>query len=239
MMHAFSKAAARYAEEMGIGLVEAILRERADLQEGVAKGTLKVAFAEVGKNAHTVFIGDEVFKGPHLNRNMLNPTSVDAYAKIKATRLSDFENEIDALKILEGSGLPVPRLTCVGNEALFYGMTRMPGVMLVDVMETFTPQQSEALGYALAHFNIRLAKTLPMKEGKYAKHADLHKYNILVDEQTHRLTGIIDFGKIMYHGLDKLASSALDPEFDNALQQEFDRRKSEFPTAPDRRMRAP
>jgi RIO-like serine/threonine protein kinase len=228
MMEAFSKAAAQRGEEMGIGLVEAILSERADLRDGVAKGALSVSFAACGKNAHTVFIGDEVFKGPWLNKAATRPQSETQDVKMKSNRLADFENEIEALRHLEDSGLCVPKVTCVGTNALFFGMTRMPCVMLDDIIDAFTPQQERELAQDLADFIIRMARALPMKDGKYAKHGDLHRYNILVSPDTGRMTSIIDFGKILYLPASRLASAAFKPEINNMIVEEFESRKHEL-----------
>lgn len=221
MMEAFSKASGARAEELGGGLVSAIHAERPAL-----KG-LTETFTEAGKTSYTLIIGNEVFKGFRLNKSARQAQSEESFEKEKNKRFAAFMTEIETLRALEGSKLPVPKVTCVGENALFYGMTLEPGVVLGDVFKSFTPQQRSQLARDIAKFIMEMARALPAKDGNYAKHADLHHHNILVDPQTKRLTAVVDFGRILYLPANRLASTAVDDiEFNNMVAQEFERRKA-------------
>src|ERR1035437_2321952 len=102
---AFYRAGAKPEGPSGIDFLEAILRERPDLRGQ------QVYFPGQGQKAHTVIIGDEVFKGPK---------------QLHGECRDDFDTECRVLKELEGSGLPIPRITTVGKDFLFFGMTKTP-----------------------------------------------------------------------------------------------------------------
>ncbi|MDE2336984.1 MAG: phosphotransferase [Alphaproteobacteria bacterium] len=206
---AFNKAGAKPAGESGIDLLDAILHERPDLQRQNAY------FPAQGQKGHTIIIGNEVFKGPR---------------QISGECRDDFETECKVLKDLENSGLPVPKLTTVGKEHFFLGMTRVPGVQMG---HDLTMDQQRALAKELIDFVVGMAKALPLQNGKFATHDDLWYANIMVDPETKHLTGVIDFGKVKY-----ITANEWKPMYDfsgtpfqKLLQDEFDRRKHELPGA--------
>ena len=209
---AFNRSGARPKGSSGNDFLGAILRERPDLQGQTAY------FPEQGIEAHTVFIGDEVFKGP----------------------LDDdwgtyfFDREHVFLKSLEGHDLPIPKVTCVGEETYFFGMSRMRGVMLGENFDSWmTPDGRRTLAQDLVAFVMRLANALPMQEGKFAAHRDLHYDNILIDPETKRFSAVIDFGRFGY--VDKnewKPHEDFPPSFIKMFLDEFNARKSELPDPP-------
>lgn len=175
LRHAFARASDSHAPyEL---FLKAILQERPELQGEMAY------FPGQGRMAYTVIIGDEVFKSP-------------------ASRFSETPAEAAAsLRALEGAGLPVPRVTCVGKRYPFYAMTRLPGVILDSAVSALAPAQKEALAEDLTDFLFGMARAMRrMAAGRleYGMHNDLHGGNILVDPATGRLTGVIDFGPVYY-----------------------------------------
>ncbi len=98
LMRAFCRAAAKPEGLSSNDFVEAILDECPDFQGK------PVYVPEQGLFGHTVFIGDKVFKGP----------CVMGAGDEKA-----HDEECGILQSLEGKGLPVPRVTCVGKRAFF------------------------------------------------------------------------------------------------------------------------
>lgn len=169
LMKAFSRAAER-PELSDCDFLEAILRERPDLKGKPAY------FPAQGQFGFSIFIGNEVFKGPRAN----------------VARW--FDNESDMLQLLQGRGLPVPEVTCVGKESYFYGMTRMPGVTLETELPHMTFGQKQALAEEVSDFMIKMARALPRHDGLYATQGDLREGNILVDPETKKLSAVIDFG---------------------------------------------
>lgn len=213
LREAFKRAAAKEEGPSGIDILEAILRERPDLQGQPA------VFPGQGQKAHTIIIGDEVFKGPR------HP---------EGEYLDDFNTECRYLKELEGSSLPIPRITTVGKDFLFVGMTKAPGIEMPSVFSSsLTAEQERLLAKDLIEFVVRMAHALPMQEGKFAMHDDLWNANILIDPETKRLTGVIDFGKVAYKTADEWKPMY---DFDGSafatmMQEEFDRRRAELPGA--------
>ena len=186
MMHAFTRSAAKPKGWSGNDFHEAVIAERPDLQGQTAYIAGRGAFG------FAIFIGGEVFKMP-LSRDTL------AY----------FDREIETLRKLEGKGLPVPRVTCVGEKAHFFGMTRMPGVRLTLIAQKMTRDEKLALAEDIAGVIIGLAKAVPPVDGKYFYHDDLNSGNVLVDPQTKRLTAVIDFGSTGYRPLEDIAKNKL------------------------------
>ena len=209
---AFTVASAKPQGSSGVDFLEAIFHERPDLKEKTAY------FPGQGQKAHTVILGNEVFKGPR---------RPDGEYK------DDFDTECTFLKALETSGLPVPRITALGKDFLFLGMTKMPGVVMPSVHTSALSQQEQhLLAQDLINFVIAMAHALPMQGEKFAMHDDLWNANILIDPESKRLTGIIDFGKVAYKTADEWA-----PMYDfegsafyQIMQEEFDTRKSDLPT---------
>jgi hypothetical protein len=193
---AFNRAAAQQEGSSGIDFLEAILRERPDLREETAyfpghmytandnNGTATGHFQ--GNCSHVVFIGDEVFKGP-------------TELLLKRGE-SFFDEEYKTLKRFEGKNLPVPRVTYVGKETVFFAMTRLPGVQLPeDFMSRFTSEEVHVLADDLAGFITDTAEAFPQNDsGAFMQHFDLQPKNILINPDTKRLTGIVDFSRVEY-----------------------------------------
>jgi hypothetical protein len=221
---AFSKAAARRLGSSGNEFLDAILRERKDLRKKQKQGKLMVYYPQQGMAGHTIIIGNEVFKGPR-----------------SAERVEKFDDELHNLKDIEGKGLPVPRVTCVGKKSVFYGMTRMDGVELGhDVEGSLTPAQQRLLARDIADFIINLAEALPPHGKLFAMHWDLKGENILIDPETKRLTGIVDFGNINYSEKENLTDGFWVPgdrgtmprHFMSMLHEEYNLRKAELSDSP-------
>jgi len=222
-VQAFSKAAAKRRGSSGNEFLDAILRERRDLRKKQKHGKLMVYYPQQGMAGHTIIIGNEVFKGP-----------------ARAELVEKFDDEPHNLKDLEGKGLPIPRVTCVGKKAVFYGMTRTEGVELGhDVEGSLTPAQQRLLARDIADFIVNLAEALPPHGKLYAMHWDLKGENILIDPETKRLTGIVDFGNIKYSEKENLTDGFWVPgdrgtmpqHFMSMLDEEYDLRKAEIPDA--------
>ena len=210
---AFKRAAIKPEGTSGVDFVEAILRERPDLRGQ------PVSFPTFGAVAHTVFIGNEVFKGPKEDWG-----------------IPGFDREYKVLQKLDGKGLPVPKVTCVGKEFIFFGMTRMPGVPLgKDFCDRLTGEEQRALARDIAGFMIDMALALPARNGEFALHKDLQYHNILIDPDTKRLSAIIDFGKADggdYAPKDSLPDHirpCMGEPFIKMCREEFALRKSELP----------
>ena len=190
-MQAFSRAAAKPEGPSQVDLLEAILRERPDLhgemvyfpgvsgskndgQKNIVPGHFQ------GGNAYIIFIGNEVFKAASFGS------------------AEYFDKEWQTLCQMEGKGLPVPEVTCVGKEAVFFGMTRLPGVQLSkDFLDVFKPEEIELLAHDLGDFIAGMAKALPRDErDQPAVYFDLQPKNILIDPETRKMTGVVDFGII-------------------------------------------
>lgn len=171
-------------------------------------------FPSQGACAYTVIIGDEVFKGP----------------KQEEIFLRDFDKEPVLLKSLAGKGLPVPDVTCEGQDPSFYGMTRMPGVCVEDELERMTDGERQQIARDVVGFVIDLAKAAPAEDGMVLTHGDLHGKNILIDPETKRLTGIIDFGQMARMTRDAWRpSSTFSPDFQQMLSDAYAERKMELP----------
>src|SRR5690348_10798918 len=148
---AFTRAASKPEGSSSIDFLEAILRERPDLQDKMAY------FPEQGIWGHVVFIGNEVFKGP-----------------IAAKWIRAFDWECQVLQQSAGKGLPVPEVTYVGKEAVFFGMRRMPGVVLgEDFCDRLTQDEQRILAKDIVSFIMDMAQALPLRDGKFAGHGDL------------------------------------------------------------------
>jgi hypothetical protein len=210
---AFAKAGAKPEGASGIDFVEAVLRERPDLKDKTA------VFPGQGQKGHTVIIGDEVFKGPRQSTGEC---------------MDDFITECKTLKALEGKSLTaaVPAMTTEGKDFLFFGMTRVPGVMMGgDYGAKLTREEQLALAKDLVNFTIELAHALPVQNGKFAMHDDLYYNNIFIDPGTKRLSGVIDFGIVAYKTAAEWqpVSDFRGTEFGKMMQEEFNRRKADLP----------
>ncbi len=213
---AFTKAAEK-PEGSGNRFLEAILEERPDLKDKTAY------FPEQGSFGYTVFIGDEVFKGP---RHSMYIDNIGQYVR-------EFEHEADALQELEGKDLPVPRVTCRGKNTVFYGMTRLPGVTFDSVQPQMSEAELKSLANEIADFMMDMAKKVPRENGLYAMQGDLREPNVLVDPQTKKLSGIIDFGMAC-----NVTKADLVPrwikswEFKSLVNEALSKKKAELPDSP-------
>lgn len=209
---AFNREGEKSEGSSKIDFLEAIRRERPDLREK------EPSFPPgQGQKAYTVIFGNEVFKGPK-----------HPYGEY----LDDFNTECKYLKLLEGSGLPVPRITTIGKDFLIVGMDLMPGDVMPSVHSSkLTMDEQRTLVKELIDFVIKMAHHLPLQGEKFAMHDDLWNANILIDSESKRLTGVIDFGKVAYKRADEW-----EPMYDfdgsafyDMLQKEFNHRKGELP----------
>ncbi len=212
----FNSSAAK-PEGSGNRFLEAILEERPDLKDRTAY------FPEQGSFGYTVFIGDEVFKGP---RHSMYIDDIGKYVR-------EFEHEADVLQELEGKDLPVPRVTCRGKNTVFYGMTRLPGVGFDGVQYSMTEEQLKNLAEEVADFMMDMAKKLPRGNGLYAMQGDLREPNILVDPDTKKLSGIIDFGMACNVTKDDLVPRWIkNYTFKELVRKALDKKKAALPDSP-------
>ncbi len=190
LMKVFSRAAGK-PELSGGDFLDAILRERPDL-----KG--KTAYApQQGAFAYTLVFENEVFKAPRRPWHIRN---MKKYVR-------EFDREADVLQALEGKGLPVPRVTCRGRHAVFYGMTRIKGAPLESLYDKLSQDELQTLAGQVADFVVAMARKLPRsKDGLYAMQGDLKEANILINPKTKKLTGIVDFGLTCYVTKDDLTA---------------------------------
>ncbi len=221
IMKAFARAAAKREGSSGNDFLEWILCERPDLKDKIDAGELTAYFPRQGMAGHTVIIGDEVFKGP-----------------ARKELIKKFDEEPYLLKRLEQSDLPVPRVTCTGKDTVFFGMTRLPGVPLGYNVETrLTHEEQRLLAKDIVNFIVGLAHSLPSHGKLFAMHWDLKGENILIDQETKRLTGIVDFGNIKYDVKEHLTQGFWVPatlgtmplNFLKMLEEEYNHRKDEIP----------
>lgn len=212
---AFNKAGGKAERGGKKDFLEAVLHERPDLKER------PVFFPSQGQKGHVVIIGDEVFKAPR---------------QASGESMDDYDTEFATLKALEGAGITaaIPRITTEGKDYLLFGMTRVPGVTMgSDYDSRLTRDEQRQLAKDLVNFVVEMAHALPEKNGRFAMHDDLYYSNILIDPETKRLAGVIDFGIVKYK-----TAREWKPMFDfegtafhAMLRKEFDRRKSELPGA--------
>jgi len=234
LVQAFAHAAERRSVTSIENFIDAILWERPDLRKKIAKGKASVEREESANSAYVVFIGDEVFKAPKLKRDMEASASGDEYETVKKVNrniIIAFEKEVEALQGLKGSSRLIPKVTYIGKGTLFFAMSRKPGVTYesLTAITPLTTEQKRTLARDLIDFIIHMALALPMENGRYAKHSDLHRRNILLDPKTKKLTAVIDFGRIFYFSRDKLGHVGIDEVITKMGEEEFARRKSDIP----------
>jgi len=217
---AFSRAAAKPEGISGIDFLEAILRERPDLRELVERdereGGLRPEFRDEGWCSHVIIIGNEVFKAPK-----------------NADFIRDFDKEPALLQEMKGKGLPVPEVTYIGKESVFFSMTKMPGDSLDTLIRKMSMHEMQRLAEDVVDFMIDMAKALKRPPGLFALQGDLKESNIFVDPVTKRLTGIIDFGMATdvpknYFG----PRNTEDGEFRYMINEILLKRRTELPSAP-------
>ncbi len=197
----------------GNGFLEAVLRERPDLVNE------PICFPGQGTASHTVFIGNEVFKGPAW--------------KILTPR---FNKEIALLQELGEKDLPVPKITYIGQESVFYGMTRLPGVRMKELMQELTQEEKRGIAKDLVDFIIKMALAVPPANGRYIRHDDLHPGNILLDPETRKISGIIDMACVGYHAKPALGNLGIVPalfyqrtQLNGLIREEYEARKKDLP----------
>jgi len=180
LMQAFARAAARPEGTSGNDFLEAILRERDDLREKINSGELTAYVPEHGNGAHTLIIGDEIFKAPRV---------LDIF--------NSFDKEVALLKKMGKNGLAVPEVICTGEQSVFVGMKLVPGVELDSVLDTMTREELAVLSTDIVNFIIGMANSDPNENG-FPHHMDLHERNVIVDPQTKKLMAVIDFGDVKH-----------------------------------------
>lgn len=203
-------------------LIEAIKAERPDLKDATFYSP------SYGRSSHTLFVGDEVFKGPTSSGDM-----------------SDFRKECRVMTSMKGQDLQAPELTTMGLKAPFYGMKRVQGVVLSEMIGQMNEPEKNTLARDIAKFAVAFGKVFEKDapENSYLQrnsvkavqamdadmlrqifgndhewckkevtdfvariegcklmmmHTDLHAENILIDPVTKRMTAIIDFGMTQY-----------------------------------------
>lgn len=219
-------------------LIEAIKHERPDLKDETFYSP------SYGRSSHTLFVGDEVFKGPMDSGDM-----------------SDFRKECRVMTAMKGQGLAAPELTTMGIKAPFYGMKRVQGLVMNEVFGLMSEQEKNDLARDIAGFAVGFGKTFEKDAPKNSyiqrhsvkavaamdtdilrqifgndhewckkevtdfvaridgcklmmMHTDLHQENILIDPVTKKMTAVIDFGMTQYRH----------PEMDGILvEHTFDR----------------
>lgn len=212
MREAFRTATAKTGTG-AVDFIDAVLSERPDL-----KGKRQI-FPGQGQKGHVVIIEDEVFKAPRA---------------ASGESMDDYVTENKVLRQLEGSRITtaIPRITTEGRDFIFFGMTRVPGVSMgSDYDSALTRDQQKQLARDLVNFIVEMAQALPPQGGKVAMHDDLYYNNIMIDPETKRLTGVIDFGLVKYK-----RPSEWKPMYDfkgsgfyDLMQNEFNARKAELP----------
>ena len=225
MMRAFARAAAKREGARRLGLVEAIVHERPEL---AGKNPRPIG---LGKEAHTVFIGGEFFKGPldFIYDEKLGKLIYDMERVVAA-----FDKEIEHLQQLQGKGLPIPEVTWVGEECVAYGMTPVPGAPLGDFERMYSRTEQRLLAEDIIGFVVDMGNALPLQEdGAFITHDDLHCNNIFANIATRRLSGVIDFGMVKYCTQEEwFPRGGHGRVFHEMLMTEFNERKSDIKGAP-------
>ena len=125
-------------------LLESILRECPRLR-GQA-----FHYPQAGINARTIIFPTEVFKGPLRNASM-----------------RFFDQEYRVLDHIAGKVRFVPELTYVGRENIFFGMRKMPGVMLQpDLFSDLSAEQQNDLAKEIAGFIHEFASAFSQQDAK-------------------------------------------------------------------------
>lgn len=197
-----------------------------------------------GRCGWTFIFENEVVKAPMEAR--LHSTNHDLFG-------ISFNQEYKTLQHIDGHGLPVPKVTHVGEKAAFFSMTKLQGEPLAVSSKEFfkspTPRDSTALATGMAKFIDGLARALSVNDAlqkglidhgapavtpqslkealdtdilksifgdkaekltpilcayavalddkkKIMMHMDLNMGNVLIDQKTGTLSGILDFGYI-------------------------------------------
>lgn len=123
MKQAFARAGEKKEGVSALSVIDAIIEERPDLKD-------RTFYAPSSGGACLTFIvGDEVFKAPRQG----------------GMNLTLFEKEIANMERLRGRGIAAPELTCVGQKTYFYGMKRIPGIVMSEAMRSMTEEQKEKL----------------------------------------------------------------------------------------------
>ena len=102
---------------------------------------------------------------------------------------------------------------------------------MLSVYQPLTPDQRRVIAADIADFIVGMAAALPMRDGCYARHADLHMGNILLDPRTKMLSGIVDFGEIEYRAKSYLGLTS-NHGFNKIIAMEYALREDRLPDTP-------
>ncbi len=149
----------------------------------------EVIIPNQGMMSNVIIIGDYVFKGP-----------------TNAGTVVYYDQDFQVLQHIAGKGLPSPEVTHIGEKSMFFGMKRIKGVPLYS-LPALKPEEEQDLAKSIADFVVRLARAVPPRNGQYLQNPDINGGNILINPETKRLEGIIDFGDAYYGPLSKLGSA--------------------------------
>lgn len=151
LTRAFARGAVKNKGLSSDDLINAVLRARPDLEGQLAYVPTQ------GFCALTVFIGDEVFK--------VAKTDPEWTAKQRDYYGTAIERERYILKRLAGRGLPVPEVTCEGQDPAFYGMTRMTGHPLQpENVWKMSKEEQQSLAHELVLFCTGLSAAITVDE---------------------------------------------------------------------------
>ncbi len=152
-----SKLAKKMSRE---AFVKAILDERPDLKALVKSGQVTPKFPGMGNSAYTVIIGNEVFKTAQSEG--WAPTGITS-----ADLVLGIERERDLLGFLNDKDLMVPRLTHVGKNFLFFGMSMLGGDVLTRYdVEAMQPDDKRKVAKQVAEFYVGLSQAVPVEDAK-------------------------------------------------------------------------
>lgn len=96
---------------------------------------------EAGNSSYTFMTKTEVFKAPLPSENA-----------------EKFRHEIKMQQALHDAGIPVPGITYVGQDHDFYGMVRVEGVILNDLVQPLSDGQVHVLARDLLNIQAEIAK---------------------------------------------------------------------------------
>lgn len=140
---AFFKAATPRQKDRDI--LEVILQERPDLRKE------KPFCAPEGNFGYAFIFNNEVFKAPKDLDNRSDDEIVE-----------NFQKEIKIQQALAAQNFLVPRITCTGKKAFFFGMQKINGLSLKDALSgvyiTLSEQQRQNIIHGIASFKARLEK---------------------------------------------------------------------------------
>ncbi len=152
MKNSFKSASAKPTGKTDRECLDAILRERPDLRGKPAY------FPEQGYSAHTVIIGNEVFKTARTDSRDV------AYLESLVLAIG---HEYTILRYLQGKELPVAEATCKGQDAVFFGMTRVKGIKLDQAaIDMMTEREKRQVAKDIAEFMAKLSRAITTEDAK-------------------------------------------------------------------------